>query len=712
MTLKEVNLAHNLSKVVFTMMKKFFLGAVIVIGALYVAYTFLSSTLRHRIDKSALLSSPQSSKSEPEYYAFGYQPRLTYSEDRSPCRHRVATKRALFGDLHIHTALSTDAFPDGTRVFPDATYRFAQGEAIAIPGRTDEVQKTLQLTRPLDFAAVTDHAGTLGEGYICRTPGAFAGYDSQACQVFRAGGEKGVRIFMTQNAKLSPKRNEGVCGENLQDCARADKIVWQDIIQSAEDAYDRSAGCGFTSFVGYEYTRSPNGQHLHRNTIFKNAQVPDRPASFTTHPTTYGLLEALETECRVGLDFCDVISIPHNSNISGGNAFNPKALDGFSMASQQAYRAYHNAYDRLMEITQHKGSSECLNEVTDILGDVDELCDVEAIRQFGQPERAIEINTYIPSLTDSDSPECTDVLFNDKDNLYKGFCLSSRDYARGALLEGFVQENKHGINPYEFGFIGSSDTHIGTAGQTEERAWGGHIAYETDLAGRLGQPALGRFNRLVSNPGGLAGVYAVENSRDAIFQSMKRREAFATSGPRIEPRFFAGHYAADICSQEDWLEKAYETGTPMGSKLSVQPAGFTLLAQAKGDALSFPLEKLQLVKGWLDRQGIKHNKVIDLATNPDGAQQFCAIYTDPDYDPALPTYYYVRAVEIGSTRWSHLQCQELAESERPESCDNDQPDMIYEIAWTSPIWFTPDYVAPLPVDPNSDAEEGQTHLHD
>jgi len=661
---------------------------------LFGAYKILSSITRYSIDKTVQVDPPSSPKSAPEYYAFGYQPELAYTEERPECRERFRTKKAMFGDLHIHTAISADAYPDGTRTMPGDAYKFAKGEPITLPvptGEKQEIQQTIQLAEPLDFAAVTDHAGTFGEGYICRTKGAFPGYDSETCQAFRAGGEDGVRAIMGVNGTPRPERNADVCGPDNKDCLEADKIVWQDMIRSAETAYDKSPACEFTSFVGYEYTRAPNAQHMHRNTIFRNASVPHRPFSFVSHPFNHMLLSAFEKECRLGIGACDVLSIPHNSNISGGNTFSLEYMGGFSEESQAAYWQLRSAYDRLVEVFQHKGASECLNGTTDILGDVDELCDVEAIRQIGKEEAAIDIFAYLPALGTSYSPECSSVHFDNKDNLYKEFCLSSRDYARGALLYGMEKEQGGGLNPFEFGFIGSTDTHISAAGGTDEASWQGHIAYETDLEGRLQPEAgLGRYNRLMSNPGGLAGVYAVENSRDAIFQSMKRREAFGTSGPRIEPRFFAGRYDPTLCSNVNWLAIAYRRGTPMGSKLPAQLKPFQFLVQAKRDPRSSPLEKLQLIKGWIDREGQKHNKVIDLEAKKQG-DDLCAIYQDPDYDAGVPTYYYMRAVEVASPRWSTTQCAALPDNQRPVNCQNDQPQQIYEMAWASPIWFTPNH---------------------
>ncbi len=678
------------------MLRKIALVLSVIIVGLISTYLVLSKITKYSIDKTVEIIAPTSIKSKPEYYALGYQPKLTYTEDRAPCRAQYPTKKAMWGDLHIHTALSADAYPDGTRTYPDDVYKFARGEEIPLPTLSDRPQKYLRLDRPLDFAAVTDHAETFGEGYICRTEGAYSGYTSKSCETFRAGGESGVSELMRMNASVFPKRKQTVCGENLEDCAEAEKIVWQQVIDAAEAAYDRTEDCTFTSFIGYEYTRAPNAQHMHRNTIFRNSNVPERPFHHASHPLTHQLLNAFEEDCRVGLETCDVISIPHNSNISGGNAFNPDEVRGFSMSAQNASRLQRNAYDRLAEIIQHKGASECINGATDILGDVDELCEIEALRQFGKPEKAASTTTIAMALTRSDSPECSDKHLDPKDNIYKGFCLSSRDFARGALLEGMRVEQESLANPFEFGFIGSTDTHMSISGHVEEENFTGHIAYETDLEGRLGEASLGRHNRLVANPGGLAGIYATENSRDAIFQSMKRREAFATSGPRIEPRFFAGHFPDNICEREDWLELAYETGTPMGSKLASPERPVRILVQAKADPLSKPLERLQLVKGWLSPEGHKHTQVIDLISGTGIAM--CGLYDDPDYDPELPTYYYMRAVEPERPRWSAAQCAALPTERRPEGCDNDQPEFIREMAWSSPIWFTPGLMQDLPAE--------------
>ncbi|WP_299944523.1 DUF3604 domain-containing protein [uncultured Microbulbifer sp.] len=677
------------------MNKKWFKYTVLFLILIIAAYFLLSRTTRYSIDRSEVIISPDSIKSQAEHYAFGYQPELKYSEERSPCIVQYPLKKAYYGDLHVHTAISADAYPDGTRTYPDDAYRYAKGAPIALPVPEGSPPLSVQLDRPLDFVAVTDHSETMGEGYICRNEGKFPGYSSKACKTFRQGGQPGMRIFLTEMARMRPKRNRSVCGENNQDCEEATRIVWREMIESAEKAYDKTENCSFTSFVGYEYTRTSNNNHLHRNTIFNNASVPDLPATFIGYPDLHSLLGKLETSCRQDIETCDVISIPHNSNLSGGNAFNQKALQGFSQEAQQAHRKQRNAFDRLAEITQHKGTSECQNGFIDILSDEDEYCNYEAIRKLGKLDKAIDLSTYIPRMYDVITKECESDDMDPKDNFYKGNCLSSHDFLRGALLEGLHVEDHHHVNPFEFGFIGSSDTHLSTPGQTNEANWSGHIADETTLADRLGESILARYNKRSSNPGGLAGLWAVENSRDALFQSMKRREAFGTSGTRIAPRFFVGRYPPNLCEEKNWLALAYQNGTPMGSKLPPQTEGFQMLAQATRDPhpSAKGLEKLQIVKGWLDQSGQKRVKVMEIATmeraDSEGDDVLCAVYTDSDYDPSLNTYYYLRVAETESNRWSSAQCEALPIHERPKGCKNDSLKKIRELAWTSPIWLTP-----------------------
>lgn len=683
---------------------KWLMRVAAVVALIWAAYWLASTTTRYGIDRTVTVLAPVSEKSKPEIYRFGYMPELEYTEIREQCAERNVLKNAYFGDLHIHTMLSSDAYADGTRVFPPDAYAFAKGGSVGLPrGFNKPIESYAQLERPLDFAAVTDHSEALGEGYICRTEGAFPGYAAKACKIYREGNDPGVRVFSVPRAGTRPRRLASVCGEDSADCEAAARIVWQSIIDAAEAAYDKSADCAFTSFVGYEYTRSPNGMHMHRNTIFRNASVPDYPANYTDYLTLPALLGKLETECRDGIAACDVISIPHNSNISSGNAFNPRALEGYSDEARQAHRFQRQAFDRLMEITQHKGASECVNGVSDILSDTDEYCGVEAIREPGNRERSFDITGWLPRVFNRNLRECSEADWDPKDNLYKGPCIASHDFARGAWLSGLQEDAAQGVNPFEMGVIGSTDTHLGLAGNTSEHDYPGHIAHEVTLEGRLGEAGLGRHNRLEGNPGGLAGVWAVENSRDALFQSMKRREAFATSGTRIAPRFFAGRYEADICAQDNWLEIAYAQGVPMGARLPAGVNGLSFIAQATRDpsGKASNLKALQVIKGWIDDEGRKRALVTPVAVSGDetGETEMCARYVDPDYDPLQQAYYYMRVVEQPTLRWSAAQCSALNAEDKPAACEGIEDKQITEFAWTSPIWVTPADAAPLPVTP-------------
>ena len=289
-------------------------------------------------------------------------------------------------------------------------------------------------------------------------------------------------------------------------------------------------------------------------------------------------------------------------------------------------------------------------------------------------------------------------------------CLHRNDFYRTALLTGLSEQNETGLNPVKLGGIASTDTHMSTAGGVDERNWCGHIYTEWNRDGRLLEPSLIPSGK-DGNPGGLTGVYAVENSRDGIFEALKRREVFGTSGPRISPRFFAGwNYDADLCEAPDWLEIAYAAGVPMGADMSPAPSGdatpkFLVSATKDPAAAATPLQKLQIVKGWIDADGAPNYKVFDVAGEAEtgagvdmntgerygeGHSSLCTVFEDPEFDPSLNTYYYMKAVENPSPRWSLLDCVSYSDDERPDVCDNPRiATAINEQAWTSPIWFTP-----------------------
>ena len=339
-----------------------------------------------------------------------------------------------------------------------------------------------------------------------------------------------------------------------------------------------------------------------------------------------------------------------------------------------------------------------------VFGEPDELCDVEAVRVMGREE---VFNTLDQTEQRLVTTECAPGE-NGSAGMVGAGCVARSDYVRSALLEGLEEEMATGLNPAKLGIIASTDTHTATPGAVSERNWEGHVSVESTPEERL-QPGF-LTSGIDGNPGGLAGVWAVENSRDAIFDAMKRREVFGTSGPRIKPRFFGGwNFSANLCDQADLLEQAYTGGVPMGGDLPETATGaapsflaFAARDPANGAGL---LQQLQLIKGWIDADGTGRNRVIPIVGTPDngarvdpvtgersgdGHDSLCTVYRDEEFDPGLHAYYYLRGVANPSLRWSVHDCLRLAPEARPAVCtDGSYPQAIQEMAWTSPIWYRP-----------------------
>jgi hypothetical protein len=616
---------------------------------------------------------------------------VTYTEDRAACTDRNPIRNAYFGDLHVHTAWSYDAMPFGLDTTPADAYRFAQGEAIPIPpyDRDGNAQATLQLRQPLDFAAVTDHAEFFGEIQLCTDP-ASAVRDSDACQ--------SMLSLVSMIRARGAERAAEICGEDGAACRQASISLWQRTRDMAEAAYDRSDKCSFTTFIGYEYTGTPNGSNIHRNVIFRNAHVPERAISYVDAPSDQELWAQLNTDCLQGTDGCDVMAIPHNSNLSAGAMFPSYRARFDSADSARQVARIRNRMEPVMEVFQHKGNSECFNGLPDILGATDELCNVEQIRS---------ITAGVPGVNPQ---EAVDFCAEDEigaGGMQRLGCISKNDFYRSVLLTGLEDYGLFDINTYRLGVIASTDTHISAAGATDENTWPGHLVPEMPLPQRLT-----KFDRfpvhLDTSPGGLAGVWAVENSRDALFDGLRRREVFGTSGTRIRPRLFGGwDIHPDACQLADTAEHGYRTGTPMGGDFSAGPGGAKprFLATAIQDPMSAPLQKLQLIKGWIDAAGQAYTKVIDIAGQDSdegnidlqtgewrgpGSASLCVVFEDAGFDPAEPVYYYLRAVQVPTLRWSWAQCVALPPDERPAQCNNEAPRTTREMAWTSPIWYLPE----------------------
>jgi len=609
------------------------------------------------------------------------------TERRAPCLRFDPQRQAFFGDLHVHTALSQDASTQGTRLRPDDAYRFARGERVGIQPYDDQGRalRHLHLARPLDFAAVTDHAELLGETATCSDP-RLPGYESWVCGVQRRWPRLAFFLLNWRTSALGTRF--GFCGPGGVLCRDAALDPWGEIRRAAEVAYDRSPSCSFTTFVGYEWTGTREGYNVHRNVLFRNEQVPELPTSFYEARTADELWEGLRRDCVDAPGACEVLAIPHNANLSGGWLFRPVRPDGSPWTAESA-RARRRS-EPLVEVMQHKGDSECLVGGGEP-GAGDELCAFEKLPYDGFTAK------YVPWL---------------------GGEVESRAFVRDALGLGLLLEGGVGANPYRIGMVASTDTHLGAAGAVSEEGFPGH--------GGAGKPARGAVPRglpdeLEFNPGGLAVLYAEENSRDALFAAMRRREAYGTSGPRIRVRFFGGwDLPEDLCRRHDFVELGYERGVPMGGVLPERPGGrdaprlalWALQDPGTQDSTGTPLERLQIVKGWVE-DGEARERVLDVARQsgapPEldpgtcqrrggGAATLCRVWTDPDFDPEQRAFYYARVVQTPTCRWSQRVCVAAGvDCSDPGSvqpglepcCAPEHRPVVRERAWTSPVWYRP-----------------------
>ncbi len=607
-------------------------------------------------------------------------------DEREPCLDKNPLRNTYFGDLHVHTSYSFDAYINGTRPDPAAAYRFARGEPVSLPPLDEQGRGTteVRLRRPLDFVAVTDHAEYLAEVSECTTPGS-PGFDLPRCQTYRQGGQSAITAWGVPLTALAPGRLKDLCGEDGQGCLAGVRTVWDRVQEAAEGAYDRSSACALTTFVGYEWTGNTLGSNLHRNVIFRNHVVPDQPISYFEAPTAEGLWSKLAEACNDAGQGCDALVIPHNSNLSNGRMFAPIYPGAEDDEGRRAQAEMRARMEPLVEIIQHKGASECNNGLSGVFGAEDELCDFEQLRGAPFEDCGDEVGFL---------------------GIQAAGCVSRYDSARPALLEGLRQQSRLGVNPTRLGFIGSTDTHNSTPGAVDEADYKGHTGTQEVAVDKRLEDQILPFG-LVTNPGGLAGVWAEENTRDAIFEALRRRETWATSGPRIAVRLFGGwSLGEELCDAPDMLEQADAGGVPMGGVLAPRPAGagaprFLVSALRDPDPEATALQKIQIVKGWLDGEAL-HYKVFEVAGGGDeqagvdletcapqgaGASSLCAVWEDPEYEEGASAFYYARVVENPSCRWSWRLCLSLEGPERPASCEGDRVQrVIQEMAWTSPIW--------------------------
>jgi hypothetical protein len=625
------------------------------------------------------------------------------TESRTPCTNFNPLRTPYFGDLHVHTRFSADAYIFGTRGGPRDAYRFAQGESITVSDDAEQQARQVHLDRPLDYAAVTDHAEFFGEVRLCDTPDSPL-YHDDLCELLRQAEDPNDRFTVTVAWLFpagidNPPSSHAFCFLPGIDCDAQAISVWKEMQDEAEAAYDRSEDCGFTTFIGYENTASRLGRHLHRNVIFRNHHVP---AFASSHLETeaggvpQGVWTAVERDCLNAGTGCDALIIPHNSNLSEGGQW----LDPADATEAQR----RQDREPLVEIHQMKGNSECRFDRLAGLGvqTEDELCAFEQLPTAHQ------------------GPDAT-ILPVDQ--------YPSRNLVRNTLKDGVLLEETLGVNPFRMGFVGSTDTHNATAGNVDEVTWEGAQGNGDASAPR--QIA----DDVRNNPGGLAVVWAEENSRDAIFAALARRETYATTGIRPVVRFFAGTLDGLDCANADFAEAGYRGGTPMGGEIGpvrgdASPRFAVMAAKDPGTSAiaGTDLQRVQIVKGWVDANGATQERVFDVAgaahngagVDPatcdavgSGARELCAVWQDPEFDRSQRAFYYVRLLENPSCRWSTRVCKGAGVDPFAANCAaqaqqvggafancclsaDDDPTVtpiIQERAWTSPIWYRPEAVA-------------------
>jgi hypothetical protein len=584
-------------------------------------------------------------------------------------------RNAFFGDLHVHTSWSLDSYIFSNTNGPREALLYAMGKPVAIAGDSNNIH---QLKIPLDFVAITDHAESFAYTERCLLDADNSRFDSATCKSVR---ERELKMFYRAFKTLAldpPQHLADVC-ENKQSCRESAKNPWKEM-QRLTEKYNQPGK--FTTLHGFEFT--PNykggGGSVHRNIIFANSSVTEEAMSVFDLPSARELWAWLEENC---IGDCDAITIPHNSNISWGKHFALSNTDGSQWSNLDYSR--RAKFDRLAEIHQGKGNSECYLGI----GTQDEFCNFELI--------------YDPC----------------KEGQVVG-CVQQSSMLRNGLKTGLKLEKKLGFNPFAYGIIASTDTHNGNPGGTMEKGYPGHQGKPEStavkrLTGGL-QVKKGRGS-VTYNPGGLAGVWASNNTRNDIYSALKRRETFGTSGNRIRIRMFAGwDLDKSLANDNDW-SSLYTLGVPMGGTLlkTAKKRSLSLLVWAARDPQTAPLQRLQVIKGWLDDKGTVHEQTFDVACSdglspdpdthrcPDngakvdsnnceisqdkGATQLSVVWQDPNFNPEESAFYYTRALENPSCRWSTY---DLLATKRKVKPAIPVAEFIQERAWGSPVWYKPD----------------------
>ncbi len=597
----------------------------------------------------------------------------------SPYAGRSFPSRPLWGDSHLHTSYSFDAGAFGCRLIPEDAYRFARGEQVVT-----STGILVKLSRPLDWLAVTDHSDNMGfftdliagAPHLLKHPQSKDWYN-------RIQQGKGVEVAYEM---INLFANQKFPDELMyKPDSKAYKSAWQGILKAAEQYNDPGK---FTAFIGYEWTSLVMGDNMHRNVIYRDgADKASQLVPYTTTPPQgspdprelYKWLTMYEEKTGG-----DVLALAHNGNLSNGIMFpleeqyNGKKLD-------EEYVTQRAKWERMYEVTQIKGDGEAHH----FLSPEDEFADYETW-DIG--------NLSIPSV-----PKTDDML--------------AGEYAREALKRGLAIEERLGTNPYKFGMVGSTDSHTALATAQEDNFFGKHTGAEPKPS-RMGHPFLSNEKGTIMGWGmvssGLAGVWATENTRESLFDAMDRKEVFATTGSRMVVRFFGGwDYIQEDINSRSPAFAGYQKGVPMGGDLPTRTGNKTptFMVYALRDPIGGNLDRIQIIKGWLDQKGETHEKVYDVVwsgdrkpdkkgklppvgntvdaktanfTNTIGSSELGTVWTDPDFDPKQKAFYYARVIEIPTPRWSTIEAFRFG-IPIPEGA----PISTQERAYSSPIWYTP-----------------------
>ncbi len=573
----------------------------------------------------------------------------------------ASTREAWFGETHVHTSMSFDAFIYNVRATPDDAYRYAKGESIVHTGG-----RTIRSARPIDFMAVTDHAeylGVLPDIADANHPMSKLEFGqeliSEDTEVANAAFTK-LAMSLINAEPITSLQSESFLKSN-----------WEVIQDAAERHYEPGQ---FTTFIGYEWTSLPGSVNLHRNVIFRGGKgsVPKLPFSSLISDKPEDLWAFMEETRAQGMG---VLAIPHNSNLSDGRMF-PAESDSWGVPLDANYARLRNRNEPLVEIAQIKGSSETRPE----LSPNDEWANFEIVDgKISAPGQMSE---------------------------------PMGSYVRQAYLDGIQMAEESDFNPYQFGVIGASDSHNAST-PTDEGNYTGKVGILDDSPqSRRTTIANGFAYRTFGGSTGLAGVWAEENTRESIFDAFVRKEVFGTSGPRIRLRFFGGWgLSKDVLQHPNWVESAYNDGVPMGGNLSGGAAEApTFVVWAAKDPEEAPLQRVQVIKGWME-DGQALEKVFDVACSdglkpdkithrcpPNGADvdlSDCSIsankgdaelftdWQDPEFDPAQRSFYYVRVLQNPTCRWSTWDAIRT-----DEQLLDDVAPTLQERAWSSPIWYS------------------------